>query len=174
MSCVTAGLGAAVARRLAPCDHRIAHPMCGPRAALSRDWITWSQRRRCLRGTYKKIHKALAPILGSHAALHGAENFSRIRQGNSEVQGSAMPGRRDHVNSLFLFRGLRAFLAGFRQTNRNRLLSAFHPASFSPFAGTKRAVLFPPHGALDALPCRFAIPGHCSSFKNSLEPEVIF
>src|SRR5580704_18431628 len=52
---------------------------------------------------------------------------------------------------------LRAFLASFRESNRDRLLARSHFAAFSALAGIKRAALFPVHCTLHAFTCSLSV-----------------
>jgi hypothetical protein len=68
----------------------------------------------------------------------------------------------------FFSRHLGALFSRFRQPNRYSLLAAFHLATFSAFAGTKRSPLSAPHRALYRLACGFPISPPARSSSRTL------
>src|SRR5881394_2074776 len=61
------------------------------------------------------------------------------------------------LSTALLARDLRAFLARFGQSDRDRLLATLHFAAFAATAALERAFFPATHCALHALTCRFAV-----------------
>src|SRR5438045_9160471 len=61
------------------------------------------------------------------------------------------------LSSALFSRDLRAFLARFRQPDRDGLLPALHFAAFAATAALEGAFLLATHRTLDALACRFTV-----------------